>query len=91
MWTTRDDYNIHYTDDAGVDLRWDVHPNDYPPALDDKHFHPPPNATSDPASVEDSCIEVSELVLVARATHVLWRHAYEQGSFEAVNELVNPP
>ena len=91
VWTTRDDYTIHYTDNTDVNLRWDIHPNDYPQVPEDRHFHPPPNATSDPAAVEDSCIEVSEIVLVARAAHVLWRHSYEQGSFEDVNGHTDPP
>lgn len=90
-WTTLDDYSIHYTDAEGVNLRWDVHPNDYPNAPDDEHFHPPPDASNDPADVADSCIEVSEIELVARATHKLWRTAYERGSFEAANDAVNPP
>lgn len=91
VWTTRDDYNIHYTDDASQNLRWDVHPHDYPKAPADRHFHPPPSASSDPNDVEDSCIVVSEIELVARAVHKLWRHAYEQGSFDGVNDLKDPP
>lgn len=91
VWTTDGDYNIHYTDSDSRNFRWDVHPNDYPNAPGDKHFHPPPEASTDPQDVEDSCIEVSELELVARAVHILWRVAYEQGSFEGVNEASNPP
>lgn len=91
VWTTHDDYNIHYTDDTARDFRWDVHPNDYPKAAGDGHFHPPPDASTDPRDVEDSCIEVSAIELVARAVHKLWRNAYEQGSFAGVNDAANPP
>lgn len=90
VWTTRDDYNIHYTDDTR-NLRWDVHPHDYPEPPEDRHFHPPPDASSDPDLVEDSCIEVSEIVLVALATLELWRTAYYRRSFDGINQIVNPP
>jgi len=90
VWTTQDDYNIHYTDETR-NLRWDVHPHEYPTPPEDRHFHPPPDASRDPDLVEDSCIEVSEIVLVALATLKLWRTAYEWGSFDGVNEIVNPP
>ncbi|QSX00270.1 hypothetical protein [Haloterrigena alkaliphila] len=91
VWSTRDDYNIHYTDDLGRNLRWDVHPHDYPMPDDDAHFHPPPNAASDPAAVESSCIEVAEIRLVARATIALWRAAYDTGSIDDPNGFVDPP
>lgn len=91
VWTTQDDYNIHYTDDASQNVRWDVHPNDYPNAPGDEHFHPPPHASSDPNDVEDSCIEVTEIELVARAVQKLWRFAYGQASFDGVNNLKDPP
>lgn len=91
VWTTKDNYNIHYTDTQARDLRWDVHPNDYLDITDMKHFHPPPDASSDPQDVEDSCIEISEIMLVARATHKLWRTAYDRGSFEGINNVSNPP
>lgn len=91
VWTTKDDYNIHYTDSRARDLRWDVHPNDYPNSPDTKHFHPPPDASSEPRDVAESCIEVCEIVLVARATHKLWRTAYDQGSFDGINDVSNPP
>lgn len=90
-WTTQDDYNVHYTDDTHRNLRWDVHPHDYPKPPADKHFHPPPDASSDSGLVEDSCIEVSEIVLVALATLQLWRTAYQRGSFDGINQIINPP
>lgn len=91
VWTTRDDYTIHYTDDADQNCRWDVHRNDYPNAPGDKHFHPPPDASSDPHVVENSCIQVTEIELVARAVHKLWRTAYKRGTLADVNDDSNPP
>lgn len=90
VWTTRDDYNVHYTDETR-NLRWDVHPHDYPTPPEDRHFHPPPDASSDPDLVEDSCIEVSGIVLVGLATLKLWRTAYGRGSFDGINQIENPP
>lgn len=90
-WTTVDDYNVHYTDSEGRDLRWDVHPHDFPRPADDRHFHPPPKASSASDDVEASCIEVSEVTLVARAVHALWRLAYDGGEFEGINAVENPP
>lgn len=91
VWTTTDDYNIHYTDSEGRNLRWDVHPNEYPRAPEDKHFHPPPDTASDPNDVKDSHINVAEIELVARAVHTLWREAYECGSLKEINDAKNPP
>lgn len=89
-WTTIQDYNVHYTDSDGRNLRWDVHPHDFPRPADDHHFHPPPNASSAPDDVATSCIEVSEVLLVARAVHTLWRVAYDRGGFEGINVVENP-
>ena len=90
-WTTHGDYNIHYTDADGRDLRWDLHPNDFPVASDERHFHPPPEATSEPNAVEESCIERRSTELVARATQKLWRKAYDNESFAGVNDAADPP
>ncbi|WP_458207704.1 hypothetical protein [Haladaptatus sp. NG-SE-30] len=90
-WTTRNDYNIHYTDSAGRNLRWDIHPHDYPRPADDRHFHPPPTASNDPQNVAESCIGVTEVELVARGVHALWRRAYDRETFEEINEVENPP
>jgi len=90
-WTTHNDYNIHYTDADGRDLRWDLHPNDFPAASDERHFHPPPNASSDSEDVEESCIERRGIELVARATQKLWRKAYRDESFTGINRAVDPP
>jgi hypothetical protein len=90
-WSVRDDYNVHYSDDTDRNLRWDVHPHDYTNSDGDGHYHPPPNASSDDADVEASCIRVTELVLVARAVHQLWRAGYDTGSVDALNDANNPP
>lgn len=91
VWTTQDDYSIHYTDDASQNLRWGLHPNEYPNVPGDAHFHPPPTASSDPPVIEESCIAVTEIELVARAVQTLWRYASEQASFDGVNALQDPP
>lgn len=46
---------------------------------------------NDPDLVKDSCIEVSEIVLVSLVTLRLWRAAYDRGSFEEIDQIVNPP
>jgi hypothetical protein len=90
-WSTANDYNVHYTDSTGVDFRWDRHPHEFPAPSDDAHFHPPPEASADPAAVEPSCIDETRVAVVARAVHKLWRRAYEQDSFADVNTAENPP
>ncbi|WP_254840916.1 hypothetical protein [Natronomonas marina] len=93
QWTTRGDYKFHYTDSRGVDLRWDKHPHDgeYVDAPGLEHYHPPPNATSDPKEVEASCITQSPAKLVTRAVLKLWRVAYHAESVAPLNAASNPP
>ena len=90
-WSVRDDYNVHYSDDTDRDLRWDVHPHGYTRPDGEAHCHRPPNASSDHDDVDASCIGVTELVLVARAVHRLWRAGYDSGSVEPLNDATNPP
>ena len=92
-WTTRGDYAFHYTDSNGVDLRWDRHPHggDYVRVPGFEHYHPPPDASSDPEAVEDSCIRVVPEELVTRAVLKLWRVAYHAGSLAPLNAGRNPP
>ena len=90
-WTTVDEYTIHYTDSTGRNCRWDRHPHEFPQPTDDRHFHPPPDASSDPEDVESSCIEVAEVSLVARAVHALWRQAYDRGDTAGINAMDDPP
>jgi hypothetical protein len=93
QWTTRDDYKFHYTDSAGIDFRWGRHPHDedYVDVSGIEHYHPPPDASSDPTEVEESCITHSSEVLVTRAVLTLWRVAYYEGSLDPLNDGSNPP
>lgn len=85
-WSLTGNYAAHYSDDCDRNFRFDCHPK---PDAPGRHFHPPPNASSRP--VDPSCIAVSELSLVARAVLQRWRHAYENDTFEAINDGENPP
>lgn len=92
VWTTRGDYKFHYTDTAGVNARWGRHPHGGEYDTDGlAHYHPPPEATSDPAAVEPSCIEHTIARLVARAVSKLWRAAYQVGDTDRLNAGSNPP
>ncbi|NGM70153.1 hypothetical protein G6M89_14240 [Natronolimnobius sp. AArcel1] len=93
QWTTQDDYKFHYTDSCDVNLRWGTHPhnNEYVNVRDLEHYHPPPNASSDPSEVEDSCITQSPENLVTRAVLKLWRVAYHAESLSPLNAGSNPP
>ena len=93
QWTIHDDYKFHYTDSNGVNFRWGKHPHggDYVNAAGFEHYHPPPDASSDPADVEDSCIRQSRKNLVARAVLKLWRAAYHAESLSPLNAGSNPP
>lgn len=93
QWTTRDDYKFHYTDPQGVNFRWGKHPHDgdYVRANGPEHYHPPPDASSDPNTVEASCITQSASLLVTRAVLKLWRVAYHADSLTPLNAGNNPP
>lgn len=92
-WTTQDDYKFHYTDSRDVDFRWGKHPHNgdsiYVPGLE--HYHPPPDASSDPDDVEESCIKQSREERVVCAILKLWRGAYHADSFAPLNAGQNPP
>ena len=92
-WTTREDYKFHYTDIEGVNVRWGCHPHsgDYVDVSELAHFHPPPDASSDPRSVETSCITQASPEMVTRAVLKLWRVAYHRDAYEALNAGSNPP
>lgn len=93
QWTTRADYKFHYTDSEKVNFRWGKHPHDgdyiHVPGLE--HYHPPPNASSTPDEVEESCIKQSPEALVTRAVLKLWRVAYHTDSYAPLNAASNPP
>lgn len=86
QWSQFDMYAFHYTDSTGLNWRFDRHPNQHSP---ERHFHPPPDAAT--ADAEASCIAVSEVSLVSRAVHVLWRRAYEVEDTDRLNTASNPP
>ena len=90
-WTTVDDYNIHYSDTSERDLRWDIHPHDFSASPDDRHFHPPPDASSADNHVEASSLGDPSVELVARAVHLLWRQALDDGSMSDINAGTNQP
>lgn len=85
-WYASDAYKFHYSDSNDYHWRFDRHANHHSP---EKHFHVPPDATSDTAI--PSCITVEEPQLVARAVHKLWRRALLENSFDEVNNANNPP
>jgi hypothetical protein len=93
QWTVRGDYKFHYTDSEGVNFRWGTHPHDgdYIHVSGLEHCHPPPNASSDPNEVEESCIKQSPEALVTRAVLKLWRVAYHNQSYDPLNAGSNPP
>ena len=93
QWTTQDDYKFHYTDTDGVNFRWGKHPHggDYVHVPGLEHYHPPPDASSDPNEVEASCIMQTPEVLVTRAVLKLWRVAYHTESYAPLNAGQNPP
>ncbi|MFC6752384.1 hypothetical protein [Halorubrum tibetense] len=90
-WTTAGDYNIHYSDTSGRNLRWDIHPHDFSAPPDDRHFHPPPDASSADTHVEKSCLKEPSVDIVARAIHLLWRQALDEGSMTSINAGTNHP
>jgi hypothetical protein len=93
QWTIQADYKFHYTDVDSVNFRWGRHPHggDYIHAPGLNHYHPPPDATSNPDDVQASCIEQSAEALVTRAVFKLWRVAYHEDSYEPLNSASNPP
>ena len=93
QWTTRDDYKYHYTDAVDVNFRWGKHPHndDYVHVPGLEHYHPPPDASSNPSDVEDSCIKQRPEILVTRAVIKLWRTAYHSQSLDLLNAGKNPP
>ena len=90
-WTTVGDYNIHYSDMTGRDCRWDVHPHEFSSPPDDRHFHPPPDASNEDEDIEASCIEANRIDLVARAVHLLWRQVLDEDALDSINAGTNPP
>lgn len=86
QWSDLGMYSFHYTDTLDVNWRFDRHTNTH---TKETHFHPPPDAAT--VEAEPSCIEVTEVSLVARAVHAIWRAAYDNNDIERLNSASNPP
>lgn len=93
QWTTQHDYKYHYTDTEAVNFRWGKHSHggDYVHVSGFEHYHPPPDASSAPDKVKESCIAQPPEELVTRAVLKLWRVAYHADSHEPLNAGRNPP
>jgi len=93
QWTTQGEYKFHYTDSNGVNVRWGKHPHggDYVHVPGLEHYHPPPDASSDPDDVQCSCITQTPEALVTRAVCKLWRVSYHEESYAPLNAGENPP
>ena len=91
QWSELDNYSFHYVDSAGVNWRFDRHPNTH--SLE-AHFHPPQDTTRpdvSTATAEPFCIRVEEVSLVTRTVVAMWRAAYESGDRGRLNSSSNPP
>lgn len=86
QWSELDMYSFHYVDTDDMNWRFDRHPNTHSSEI---HFHPPPYAST--AAAEPSCIDVTEVSLVTRAVHAMWRAAYDHDEVSRLNSLSNPP
>jgi hypothetical protein len=76
-------YSFHYVDSENVSWRFDCHPNTHSPEI---HFNPPPDAAM--TAAEPSCIDVTEVSLVTRAVHAMWRAAYENEDLDRLSDLL---
>lgn len=84
VWTEKNCYHFHYSEDDGIEFRFDRHPE---PNAPPKHFHEPPDA----ASRVPSCIEVEPPELVTRAVLKCWQTALSEGALSSSNSYSNPP
>lgn len=86
------DYKFHCTDSDAVNFHCGKHPHDddciYVPGLE--HYHPPPDASSDPNEVEECYIKQSPEALVTRAVLKLWRVAYHSESYSPQPTVIHP-
>ncbi len=80
QWTTQDDYKFHYTDTADVNFRWGNHPHggDYIHVTGTEHYHPPPDASSDLADVENSCIIHPDTNRLTRRLIVIHQYGFSR-------------
>jgi len=85
-WSELGMYSFHYADSEDLNWRLDRHPNIHSP---ESHFHPPPEAAT--TAAEPSSIGVTEVSLVTRAVHAMWRAAYEDDDADQLHSASNPP
>lgn len=72
-WWASDAYRFHYTEQDGLDVRFDRHPKADAPTA---HFHPPPDADRvDPSFLAG----VTQPQVVTRAVLARWREAIVEG------------
>lgn len=84
QWTIEGDYRFHYTE-GERDFQWRYHPHDGDYDVRGyAHFHPPPDASSAPSDVQESCFTIHRPKLVTRGILKNWRAAYHEGT-EALN------
>ncbi|MUW13455.1 hypothetical protein GJ633_01415 [Halorubrum sp. CBA1125] len=86
QWSELGMYSFHYVDSGDINWCFDRHPNTHSPEI---HFHPPPEAAT--MDAEPSCVDVTEVSLVTRAVHAMWRAAYENEDLDRLNSASNPP
>ena len=86
QWSELGMDSFHFVDSDDVNWRFDRHPNTHSP---ESHFHRPPEAAT--TDTEPSCIDVTEVSLVTRAVHTMWRAAYEDDALDRLNSAANPP
>jgi hypothetical protein len=81
-WRASGAYRFHYTEQDGLDFRFDRHPNDGAPTA---HFHPPPDA----GEAQPSFLAgVTQPQVVARAVLARWREAIvEEGNVDLLNPI----
>lgn len=84
VWTEKNCYHFHYTENDGIEFRFDRHPE---PNAPPKHFHEPPDANSR----VPSCISVEPPELVTRAVLRCWRTALSENDPAKLNSVSNPP
>ena len=85
QWSELGMDSFHFVDSDDVNWRFDRHPNTHSHEI---HFHPTPDAATTDA--KPSCIGVTEVSLVTRAVHGMWRAAYEDDAMDRLNSAANP-
>jgi hypothetical protein len=86
QWSELEMDSFRYVDTDDGNWRFDCHPNTHSP---ESHVHPPPDASI--TAAEPSCIDVTEVSLVTRAVHAMWRAAYDHDDPGRLNGPSNPP